>query len=551
LTASPAKKITLFFTAGVSDLKFVAECGELLELARPRTPVPDYASIRAVHQALLDRKHEICVCPFDAVELPESTGKSDINFWKGDDPLSRAPIGGNMVEYPLLRTADGRLVLVADKLRSAWQSLSASARVVAVVGFRTWRPDRRDEPIAAEEIIFHRLVAATCPSHSDLINYVEGNDSKDAPFTASAVKRIDLGVRKCRDKLGKEAVSPLLAVSGGVPGIKEVLRAAVELHFGPAQSLLEREGGPAAFFGAPQDTLIARRHALDFVRRGAFIEAAAVAQPFHADEEACDGWVRPLRCAARLLDGNPVAAYANDIHPACAEHWERGKPAPAFLREIARTIVPGPGKPQLRCLLVSIRTEAALRSGRFADAICLTVTFFDAAMRDAIEQKFGVFSEENDQLIKLSRTLSRKEQTALVDTTPYRERPDFKKGRYPCLILQERRSSLWRVYSSTAHDRIWCRKLGPELQKLRVALDAEIDCKTLRDIRNQIMHNVLTDEQLTRGQRMCEELGLWSNGSFLAGKHATAVVTERGCSGGTKAYDRIVGELENALLGTT
>ena len=56
---------------------------------------------------------------------------------------------------------------------------------------------------------------------------------------------------------------------------------------------------------------------------------------------------------------------------------------PKYLQDFADSNAP-------RCLLIAMRAETALLSGRIADAISLTVTFWDAAILDAIEQNLPV-----------------------------------------------------------------------------------------------------------------------------------------------------------------
>jgi hypothetical protein len=547
VSGSSAKNFALFFTAGVSDLKFVGEDGTLLELARPRNPTPDYATIREVHQALLARKDAICVYPFDEVALPPRKPDADINFWKGDDPLGRLPVGADMADRPLLRTPDGKLVLAADKFRTAWDWIRRKGgTVIAILGFRTWRSSRDDEPIAAEEIVFDALKRATQPRHEAMVNYVEGDISPAAPFAAATATRIEAGVRECREKLGREEVRALLAVSGGIPHIKDILRAAVELQFGSARLLLDREAATSATLSrVPLDALIARRHALQFVRRGAFIDAAAVAMPFKDDEEARDQWVRPLRCAARLLDGNPVVAYGTGSHPAHAAEWEKSKGPPIFLRQIASEIFPGRDKPKRRSLLVAIRTEAALRSDRPAAALSLTVTFFDAALRDGVERRFGLFDGNDARLIRLHRELTLEQSHDLLVVTP--------DGNKPCLTSR-REDGLYRFNSSTAHDMAWCAHLGQALRELCAAISPELAPMmprrmTIRDIRNLAQHNVLTEEQLAYGIKLLEKQGLWREGSFLKSTHAEAVLRLLGYDEGKLVFERIVAGLERALLG--
>lgn len=543
-------RVAIFFTAGLSDLKFVSADGDLLELTKMREQPGgrQYASIREVHQALLELgAGRIALAPIDG-EAPRRRGIG-VGFLKGDAPPDRNPVGLATQDFALAMDEAGRLRMAADKLLPAWERRQEQrAEVVAVVGFATRRDDDPDEPIAAEALIFDKLVAAWTPRHSALVRYATGRErfegGQGRPF-AQAAKRIEDAVRECRRALDGP-VEPWLVTSGGIPGAKEVIRAAVELHFGPAKTLLSREtrdgSAPDEFLRSPQDALVARRQALDFVRRGALREAAAVTYSFRDERGPADRLALPCRCAARFLEGNPVRAYAWKKHPTDAERWETQCSFPEFIFEFARSLN-AEGVP-LRSVLVGLRAESALRSHRWLDAVNLTTSFFDAVLADTIERRFGTFDEDDDRLLALREPLGTEDEARLVAQSPLGRPPT--PAMRACLSRQE--DGRYLVQTGGLHDGIWCAVLGPEIESLRKALRATRHKRlSIRDARNKNTHNLLTDQELADLLEDGPRFGVWSHQySLFDARLPSAVLRALGFTG--NPFDELLRQLERQLL---
>lgn len=526
--------IALFFTSGISDLKFISSDGSLLELEKKRGDQDDsFASVRQVHEALLALgAKNICLAPFDA-EMPK-VKSIDVSFMR-DEPLLDKAIDATMQEHVLARDAQGRLMMAAGKLELAWQRIiQENAQVLGLVGLRTLRTQDNGEPVASEYLIFEKI-RAQLPSlkHAALVEYVQGNErieDKAGNFSALALQRINSAVAACRAALSNEEIEPWLATSGGVPDAKAVVRAAVELHFGPPRTILRREDGIAATFArSAQESLIARRHALTFVRRGALVEAAAVAEPF-ATEPSCLPWVHALSCASHFFDGNPVEAYANGNHPKSASAWERSiTPPPKFLRTLARSIAPPQGK---RCLLAGLRAEAALRNGRWLEAINASVTFFDAALRDAIEQRYGRFNDITRQLTLRAGVDIEPALLAPVDT------------RFSCF---DKKSN--KVHTGGKHTERWCSHLTAEMETLhRCYQEGE---NNPNQWRNANTHAILTDNQIEAARASFINAKLWvQHGAHTSFYAAPAIQNTLRALGASvdNPLDIIIKEVERLLL---
>ena len=117
---------------------------------------------------------------------------------------------------------------------------------------------------------------------------------------------------------------------------------------------------------SPLDAVRVRRQCLALVRRGALLDAWAMATPFHHDPQATS-WVRPLEQAAQLLNGNPVDSPASTF------------PALQALLDAAK---------HAACLLVAIRVETALLNERWLEAINGSQTFSSRTVwRDRSKQR--------------------------------------------------------------------------------------------------------------------------------------------------------------------
>jgi hypothetical protein len=540
------QNVALFFTAGISDLKFVAKDGRLLELSKDISGKgsKEMASVRTVHEALRALgADKIALWPFD--DVPEavlrfqsgSMNATKVAFFKnaaGESVLDRSPVDGVYDDILLQYLDDGRIIMVADKMRPMWDIIHSQIRVrqvriCAVVGFRSFRDNEPAEPIMAEELIFGKLVERFHATlrYSQLVTYLSGSErleDEEGDFLPAASDRIERGVRECRSSLTaggiQEPVEPWLATTGGIPAVKGVLRAAAELHFDCPARMLERPEGTklASYYHAPQDSLIARRHALKLVEKGDFTGAYAVAQPFE-EQELQHYWVKPLGQTALYFDGRLSTASHT----------------PDFLTCLVNDKMP-------RCIYAAMRTEAALRAERTPEAIIWTSAFLDAALVDHIATLEWVQNVE--------RYGSR------LSTKPGTQVPQVLLEPNGGICLEKEPTSGYKYYTGGRRNDRWLEIIGDSqaVTKLFKSFKSKSGEASPREIRNNLLHNAVSVKQMKGAQTIFVRSGLWKdiNDSprFLTADLVRGVFEKLGISPRPEVlYENVTTGLTNILAG--
>lgn len=544
------KKVALFFTAGTSDLKFVAEDGDLLELSKDVSGKGNkMAEIKEIHlsiKAAADA-NQVVLWPFDDVTDEVLLGQlrarnvKKIAFAKINDksiPDTCVDVKDHENEIELKRLEDGRLLMAADKMMPLWNAIRTQApqtpEICAIVGFRTLRETRQDEPIMAEQLIFDKLKEHLNPKYHELVIYLncdETLEDENGNFLAIATDRIETGVRECRAALVKagvtEPVEPWLAMTGGIPPVKAVLRAAAELHFGrPARILLQHEGREqVSYYRAPQDSMITRRHALELVAKGDFAGAYAVAQPFER-QKAEKLWVKPLKLAASYFDGRLDVTEGT----------------PDFLNQLLPKEMP-------RCLYAAMRTEAALRAGRTPEAVLWTCAFYDAALIDHIGRLDWV-EELDDSDQKLLRIKDSMKPPGIL-------LKPLKKGQTDTACLRPNGTDGFRYFTGSRFDGTWISAINDSVAIKQLSKDIDLKYKTdqatPRSIRNSVAHSALSVERMQQVKNIFIGSGLWIKTNdalnFLAAPHIKSVLERLDVSSASSLYERVTTGLTNSLKG--
>lgn len=377
----------LILTHGTTDLQILLRD----ELGRLWRAAPDKAIVRRFHEWLLNEQRDIARIVSLPDGLCERKSEATITDWSGDK--FALWVADEAQDAMPERSADGYLQLVLPKIGpvlEAWCRQRASAeptgsRVVAlaskleaaskkigidlflqsVLVLSTDRGTDSQEPIATFTFLRDWLkfegLSDTSIHEAVFLHSGEQLESADSPIAPAIAERIERVVRTFYDRTSRPKL--LLATMGGLPQIKPLLaELAVLLADNKAQNLFKTELGVAGLLlRTPVDTLRVRRQCLEQVRRGAILDAFSMAAPYHDDPDA-RLWVSALQQSAALINGNPVGQKAK-LHELqhildCAEH--------------------------AACLLVAIRVETALLTGRWLDAINGTLTFLEAALHDAI-----------------------------------------------------------------------------------------------------------------------------------------------------------------------
>lgn len=377
----------LVLTHGTTDLQVLVRDTN----GRLWRAVPDKLIVRRFHEWLLEQAEQI-----DVVDLPPEVQRSDAEapftdwnektltfaLWLRDGrpdahpelseaghmqvvlpkitPTLRQWLEQQAQPYPV--TAAGR-----SSMADALQKIGIqTAPLGSVLVLSTDRGHDEQEPVATFTFLKRWLVRPGLGEESIrefvFLHAGERLESGDQPVAPAIAQRIENALFDFYDRTNKPTL--LVATMGGLPNVKPLLAENAFLLAGTqARNLFKTEHGTSGLVPdhAPLEALRVRRLCLQAVRRGALLDAYAMASPFH-DAPDARPWVRPLEQAARLLNGNPM-------------HDHVTLPSLRAILQHAK---------QAQCLLVAIRVETALLNERWLEAINGSLTFLDAAFHDAI-----------------------------------------------------------------------------------------------------------------------------------------------------------------------
>ena len=377
----------LVLTHGTTDLQILVRdtTGQLWRA------VPDKNIVRRFHAWLLAQADHI-----DVVDLPPEVQHNDAEapFTDWDENTSTFALwlrDASPDAHPE-RNSAGRLQLVLPKIGptlSHWMAEQVQQRPTTAAGqsslaqalqtagvqlvslgsvlvLSTDRGLDDQEPVGTFTFLKRWLVRQGTPEtavqESVFLQTGERLESGDQPVAPAIAQRIETALFNFYDHTHQPPL--LVATMGGLPNVKPLLAEnALLLAGAQARNLFKTEHGASGLVPAhaPLDALRVRRQCLQAVRRGALLDAYAMASPFYDDRNARP-WVRPLEQAARLLNGNPM-------------HDQVAMPALQTILQHAK---------KANCLLVAIRVETALLNERWLEAINGSLTFLDAAFHDAI-----------------------------------------------------------------------------------------------------------------------------------------------------------------------
>jgi hypothetical protein len=496
--------ILLVVTAGLSDLQPLVE--RVSDGKRMRAQL--HRGVRFLHERLLDGSQ-----PWRIETSPDYDDLTEIRLAPTVNDLA-TPIWldaeqKDCVEY--VRGDQGELILIAPKLVGVWRKLAASpGRLRAMLLLTTERvadsPHGKEEPIALGKVLgdwFAQLPGEQRPAIT-IQTYLRDRETLESngtsPVAPEIADRIEQAVRK--QVRNQPDATLWLAVTGGLPQVKELIAAAARLHARRVASAYHTETGAEGMVTlSPVESLRARRVALHYVRRGGFVEAHAAAFEFHADRSA-QRWVAPLDHVASLFNQNPTylinrGTLKEDTHPESlkhiAEHW------------------------RIRCLLPALRAEAALQAGRWLEAMNWTLTFHDAAFLDCIASLPGVTLNDRNRQIEFNA--NQPPDPRLIDAGCLL---DPNEDRLP--PEQVRKRNL-KKYKYNAVGRLvidaWAAVLGlSSLDQLRLAVNKteQISIRNTEKtydaspahFRNINTHNTLSSREIDDATQLFVDRGLWN-----------------------------------------
>ncbi|WP_240098340.1 hypothetical protein [Thermomonas flagellata] len=496
----------LVLTHGTSDLQILLrdDQGKLWRA------MPDKTIVRRFHEWLLEQQHdaEIIDTPSDLLEREAEAVFTD---WSGhtfglrlpqaspDARPERGPDGCLQLMLPKIEPVLRHcLGLQAQPGKPAESAQAGLARALQNAGVRpaplgsalvlsTDRGSEAQEPVATCTFLKRWLVKKGLPetaiSECVFLHPGERLESRDSPLAPVIAERIERALRDFYDRQS----TLLIASMGGLPPIKPLLaELAVLLAGDKAQNLFKTEHGALGLLTqTPMDALRVRRQCLEQVRRGALLDAWAMAAPFHDDPDA-RGWLRPLEQAARLLNGNPVDKDAD-------------LPALQHILGHAR---------QATCLLVAIRVETALQTERWLEAINGSLTFLEAAFHDAIHQWAKEALEEYRPRRRYMRFRTKPDSRLLNSPalTPWSTKKGAEPLAYQANMVGEAALSAWDDVLGNV-----------PLHKLREVIHNPtqlVNGRTFRlaDYRNFNTHGVLTQDEIDEAVTRFMGADLWSQG---------------------------------------
>lgn len=503
------KETVLFASVGRTDLQVLTsrEDGTLLRLSIGR-------DLRHAHEALLNGTLAWEIDP-DAVSYPEPVSNDKLD-WK--DQGLKFPPG-----YREHRGASGKLVLVPAKLAPAVAQLEgiADLRVTSAVLFTTDRDDStppniyHNEPIAAAPILADwlaqrfglRLATNAGDLGAGVVGWIDILDGgllspgagRDSPVNREALRRVEKAMRQALQWSGPGGWA-CLSLMGGMPELKEPIKACAEYLF----------SGRAFTWQAPQfttrdfrwvppdeeppgaaDSYRVRRHVESLLRRGAFLEAYGAASELETDSEECH-WVAKVRQVAAYVSGEVAGGETRRddlIRPLRALVWPLGE----------HNLVP-------RSLLAGVRAEAALWAGRTSEAVTASVTFFEAALLDAIEMALpdGCRLDDVRERIEGDTAALRALAGRVNHGTPPGDRQP----------LEEKHGG-WKYSIGKAGFRGWRRIFKPAAKEALGNYYAALYTRDaggnrVIDRRHQAVHSVLVAEEIRKIHAQFVAAGIWA-----------------------------------------
>lgn len=489
----------LLLTHGATDLQILLQDNN----GRYWRATPDKTIVRIFHEWLL-----VSVADVQIVALPSKlqSREAEASFtdwhenifalWTGDENLDARP----------LRDAAGRLQLVLPKIEPTlehWFAQHDSLRKintlpygvelqspspVSILVLSTDRGDGAQEPVATFTFLKRWLIGQGI-AEANIREYLflhpgERLESNNSPIDPAIARRIETAVIHFYS--GNESAPLLLASMGGLPQIKPLLAELVVMLAGSkAQNLFKTELGASGLLQfTPIDTLRVRRQCLELVRRGALLDALAMAAPFHHDPDT-HSWVCPLEQAARLLNGNPIG---------------EGVQLPAL-----QAIIDHSGKAS--CLLVAIRVETALLNERWLEAINGSMTFLEAALNDAIRVWATDHLADYQPKIRYMRFYTAP-APILIDKGAIRkwEGYDARPLTYQANLVGESAIDAW----SQVLDNEPLRQLRQTIHQAQKLSSGERF--RLVDYRNANTHGVMTQDEIDFAIKHFMVVNLWSQG---------------------------------------
>jgi len=554
-------------TMGQRDLQVLA-----VKEGRVFSVSPAADSVRTFHQWLLDNEGG-----FDVVASDEMSVDVEERYrfaWRAGLPDFSEPGLAVALDSDVGRPASAgraaRLLIVPRLLGPSLALLKRelNAKTVRLHRFLvlyTHRAERSRragaEPIAAKVLSdwLKRWLSMVSPDafvppvpflRDDEDLYVE-DEAGNQHLLPLAAQRIELEMRKAA-QAGAQFEDAIVRLhdSGGIPQVSPVLQACARLWFpnrvqykAPAERGGAGEPVRAGTRVFPPVALIeARRRACDLIARGQFSAARALAEEFAPTDGNPDlPWAVAMDAVASYFEGR----FQRARQQAAKIKWMG---ALAHLKSLLHDRWP-------EALHLALATEAALRSGDLPRAASLSLTFFENAVFDAVDETLArpphtaCVNWSTTQVNLHDSRLSPKERERLareMEASPklcglakpfYRGEFD----RLPDLKTLRPTKLSYRMF-------LICAVEDPRLGN-RPALAAALKAfaaamydgdPSPADFRNVLTHSSVAERDLNAAPQLFCQRGLWADDgglAFLAAPRPQAVLQELGADQAQELYE--------------
>ena len=445
-----------------------------------------------------------------------------------DDAKGRIRVGWNAEarqfdgsKYEAEKIQDS-LVLIPAKLADVANALKdREYRVVSAVVFNTMRSDDlpniypslkriySSEPIAAGFVIaewlagyfnleFGREAGKIGINISGWVDFLHGEmispgpSERDDPVNRKAANLIDAAIHESAS--WEPDLWACVSTGGGMPPVKDVIKACAEYRFdrqvftwvvpeypgGPRPKLVKPDEEPVS----PSDSFRARLHASHLLGIGDFVGAYRAVETYKEDNFERK-WVTWLERTADYFTGQ-LKYDAGGL--------------PEWLNNLLRS--------RPRCLVVGMRAEVALTMNRIPEAVAWTCTFFDAALRDAVEM------ELQGELDDVARTIKIHEGRSLPRELMEDIRGSDGKSFGACLTkISSRPKPSYRIETGGVKDERWLQYLEgeghPALKAFYDALRARNGGIGPKELRNINMHSRIEPADMQQCIDAFVKPGLW------------------------------------------
>lgn len=362
--------------------------------------------------------------------------------------------------------------------------------------------------------------------------YLEGTERlenrdqpRDAVIRREVVRRLEQAVREVIETVKPSRV--VVATTGGFPAVSDLVEEIVRLYASTPVDALEVADGAKAdpptgdravartSIPEPLTSFQARRRALDLIAKGNLLGAWAMAEPLHGDETE-RAWTQVIEWLACFASSLPMPESC-DI------------PILTHKRMAVRA---------------ALRVEFALRAGDIPRAVHGTVAFFEAALRDHLDERFERSSDPN------KRRYFRLKSSAEPPTGDklLRKGDGSEEDRKRPFEVKETLDGIawyWIDEGDAPAGRLAKYYLKREgLAKLATALSR------VRELRNDVAHNEPTPQLMQDARGRMNEACLWSKeDQFLTQDLVRNVLSELGVSEPQNLCEGLISTVRNRLLG--